>query len=257
MFGAKMRYHKIDGLRGLTLISMVAYHACWDLVYLFHMNMPWYRGQAGFLWQQSICWGFILLSGFSLGLGSRPVRRGVIVSLAGLLVTLVTVRFMPDDRIVFGVLTFLGCAMILTGLGKKQLQRIPCVPGLCAAFLLFWIWYPVNRGYLRFVSCSSGNGSLRIALSDFPLPQSWYRGLPMTFLGFMEPDFFSTDYFSMLPWIFLFAAGFYLYQMLKRFGGMAVLEKGWLPPAEWLGRHSLAVYLVHQPLVFGILQAVL
>ena len=248
-----MRYNKIDGLRGLTLISMIAYHACWDLVYLFNADMPWYQGQAGFLWQQSICWSFILLSGFSLGLGSHPVRRGITVSLAGLLVTFVTILFMPDDRVVFGVLTFLGCAMILCGLLRRWLERVPCLIGMIVSFLLFLIWYPINRGYIQIFLQPDSRHLLHLAPVSCHLPKTWYHGLVMTFFGFMDEDFFSTDYFSLLPWLFLFLTGFFICQVMEQYHLMVILQKRLIIPLEWLGRHSLAVYLLHQPLVYGML----
>ena len=40
----RRRIASLDALRGLTLVSMIAYHACWDLVYLFHADWDWYRG---------------------------------------------------------------------------------------------------------------------------------------------------------------------------------------------------------------------
>ena len=52
----------LDELRGLDLISMMLYHGMWDLVYLFGVRAPWYGSWQGELWQQSICWVFILLS---------------------------------------------------------------------------------------------------------------------------------------------------------------------------------------------------
>lgn len=63
------RYALLDELRGLDLISMMLYHGTWDAVYLFGVAVPWYAGTPGRLWQQSICWGFILLSGFCLPMG--------------------------------------------------------------------------------------------------------------------------------------------------------------------------------------------
>ena len=59
----------LDELRGLDLISMMLYHGMWDLVYLFGVSAPWYGSWQGELWQQSICWVFLLLSGFCLPLG--------------------------------------------------------------------------------------------------------------------------------------------------------------------------------------------
>ena len=96
----------LDELRGLDLISMMLYHGMWDLVYLFGVSAPWYGSWQGELWQQSICWVFILLSGFCVPLGHRTLKRGAQVFAAGALVTVVTLVFMPEDRVVFGVLTF-------------------------------------------------------------------------------------------------------------------------------------------------------
>ncbi len=112
------RYALIDGIRGLAIVNMILYHAIWDLVYLYGFDWQWYLGPVGTLWQQAICWTFILVSGFCLPLSSHPVQRGVEVSLAGLAVTMVTLAVMPAARIVFGVLTCIGAAMILCGLAQ-------------------------------------------------------------------------------------------------------------------------------------------
>ena len=62
------RYALLDELRGLDLVSMMLYHACWDMMFLFGIWMDWYAGMPGRLWQQTICWVFILLSGFCVPL---------------------------------------------------------------------------------------------------------------------------------------------------------------------------------------------
>ena len=60
------RYTLLDELRGLDLVSMMLYHGCWDLVNLFGIQADWYYGLPGHLWQQSICWVFILLSSWGI-----------------------------------------------------------------------------------------------------------------------------------------------------------------------------------------------
>lgn len=131
------RYALLDELRGLDLVSMMLYHGCWDLVNLFGIQADWYYGLPGHLWQQSICWVFILLSGFCVQLGHHTLRRGAQVFGAGALVTAVTLLFMPEDRVVFGVLTLLGSAMLLTGLLEKPLRQIPPAAGLAVSAVLF------------------------------------------------------------------------------------------------------------------------
>ena len=124
----RRRSGTLDSLRGLTLVSMMAYHACWDLVYLFHADWDWYRGTGAYIWQQSICWTFILLSGFCFSLGRRPLRRGLTVFGCGWVVTLVTVLFMPEEQIWFGVLTLIGscCGTYLWGWASPPAR--PCSP---------------------------------------------------------------------------------------------------------------------------------
>ena len=144
------RYALLDELRGLDLISMMLFHVCWDLVFLFDVNMRWYAGTPGRLWQQSICWVFILLSGFCVPLGRHTLRRGTVVFGAGAVVTLATLVFMPEGRVIFGVLTFLGTAMLLTGV-LEPLRRSVCpVLGWMGrhSLLLYLLHQPVIYGVL-------------------------------------------------------------------------------------------------------------
>ena len=60
----RFRSGTLDSLRGLTLFSMIAYRLCWDLVYLRGLPWAWYNGFWAYIWQQSICCTFILLSGY-------------------------------------------------------------------------------------------------------------------------------------------------------------------------------------------------
>lgn len=69
----RRRSGTLDSLRGLTLVSMMAYHACWDLVYLYGMPWDWYRSFWAYAWQQSICCTFILLSGYCWQMGRHPL----------------------------------------------------------------------------------------------------------------------------------------------------------------------------------------
>ena len=72
----------LDELRGLDLISMMLYHGMWDLVYLFGVRAPWYGSWQGELWQQSICWVFILLSGM-LGSARIIVKQHTLKEVGG------------------------------------------------------------------------------------------------------------------------------------------------------------------------------
>lgn len=234
---SRPRWAGLDTLRGVTLISMIAYHACWDLVYIFGLDWPWYHTTGAYIWQQSICWTFILLSGFCRPLGRRPVRRGLMAFGGGLLVSAVTMVMMPEDGIFFGVLTLLGTATLLTVPLDPLLRRVPARAGLAGSFLLFLLLRDVNAGYLGFEG-------VRV----LALPGWLYRSLFTACLGFPPAGFHSTDYFSLFPWIFLFLTGYFLHRLRRE--EPASLR---LPVVSAMGRHSLVVYLLHQPLVYGAL----
>lgn len=184
------RYRLLDELRGLDLISMMLYHGMWDVVFLFGVAQKWYTGRPGFVWQQSICWVFLLLSGFCLPLGHHPFRRGAVVFGAGALVTAVTLLFLPEDVVWFGVLTLLGSSMLLTAALDPLLRRVPPAVGVAVS--------------------------------------------------------------ALLPWLFLFWAGYFLHHLVGR-ERLAPLRKSVCPPLGWMGRHSLVLYLLHQPVILGVL----
>ena len=201
------RYALLDELRGLDLVSMMLYHACWDLVFLFDVNMRWYAGTPGRLWQQTICW-----------------------------------VFMPEGRVIFGVLTFLGAAMLLTGVLEPLLKKVMPAVGLAVSAVLFAVCYPVGLGWV-------GLGGWKLML-----PQSLYANYFTAFLGFYPDWFYSADYFGLLPWLFLFWAGYYLHKAVGR-RRMEPLRRPVCPALGWMGRHSLLLYLLHQPVIYGVLSA--
>ena len=294
--GTGGRLETLDLLRGATLISMILYHGMWDFIYLSETGgrmsalKDWYRGPGGFFWQQSICWTFILLSGFCVPFSKHIFRRGLQVSAAGLAVSAVTLLWMYDERVVWGVLSFLGAAMLLSGAcrllkedgpdgsrpvlseneqgsgaGRLLKEDVPgrsawqmpseskagsnsrrgkALAGFVLCCLLFYVFRWVNAGYLQVLPGSS-----------IALPEFFYRegisGAILTVVGFPMKGFFSTDYFSLLPWFFLFRAGFYLHGIVK--------ERGWfahpafrlsLPVLNRMGKYSLLIYLLHQPVLY-------
>ena len=235
------RRQGLDTLRGLALISMILYHASWDLVYLFGVDWPWYSSSGAFFWQQAICWTFILLSGYCFHLGRRRMRRGWMAFGGGAVVTAVTLIAMPDMPVLFGVLTFLGSATLLTIPMDKLLKKIPAVPGLALSFAFFWLFREVNSGFLGFEP-----------LGLVSLPEGLYASLFTAYLGFPPAGFRSSDYFPLLPWSFLFWTGYFLYRLRL---GEPRRTLPQIPVVTWMGRHSLVIYMLHQPVVYGVLTA--
>ena len=235
------RYGILDVIRGMALFHMIAYHGIWDLVYLYGQNWSWYRGLPGYIWQQCICWTFILLSGFCHSLGKHPFRRGITVFGAGALLTVVTLFIIPENRVVFGILTFLGSSMILFVPLAPLLKKISPLWGLLFCMLLFFITRNINQGFLGFENWNF----LR-------LPRIFYSNFFTTFFGFPSDNFYSTDYFSLFPWIFLYASGYFLYGFCKKHD---LLQYFYLKNhnfLEFMGKHSLEIYLIHQPILYGL-----
>lgn len=243
---SKKRYFWIDNIRAVAMISMIVYHAVWDLVYLYGIDWQWYRSDLAFIWQQSICWTFILLSGFCWSFSKNPLKQGVIVSAGGLIVTITTFMFSYNSRIVFGVLNLIGVSALLLIPIKKQFDKIPSVIGFCSMFLLFAFAYKVNDGHLGF-----------FGIELFKMPLEMYRNLFTAFLGFPGIGFFSADYFSIIPWSFLYFAGYFLYRMWseKKIPEAGCMNRK-MPLLTWLGKRSLIIYMIHQPLIYGVLEII-
>ncbi|MDO4553919.1 MAG: heparan-alpha-glucosaminide N-acetyltransferase domain-containing protein [Lachnospiraceae bacterium] len=237
----KKRYDLLDTIRGITLVSMICFHTRWDLIHLFGRESL-LSPMASFLWQQSICWSFILLSGFCWSLGKKRIRRGVIVLGGGLLVTLSTFVAFPDQPVLFGVLHMLGVSMLLLTLMEPLMKKVMPIVGLFLSFFLFYCFYNVSAGYFNLG-----------VFGKISLPAAFYKNNGTACLGFPGTDFYSSDYFPMLPWFFLFLCGYFFFRFVEGKEGFWQKLKGKIKGFDFLGKHSLIIYLLHQPVVYGLL----
>lgn len=230
-----------DALRGLALLNMLAYHAMYDWVYVFGHESSWYNIWAPgcHVWQQYICWSFILLSGFSFPLAKRPAKNGLIVASCAAVLTFVTAVFMPSEAIWFGVLHLNAAAVLLTCLVYPLLQRLPAGAGLAASAALFALTNQLPEGYLGFENwrlCAVPAGLYRANL--------FWLGLPDL------TRFTSADYFPVVPWVFLFLCGVFLARLWRPGKGEPPVV---LRPLCAVGRNTLLVYMLHQPVIYGVL----
>ncbi|MBR4084895.1 MAG: DUF1624 domain-containing protein [Lachnospiraceae bacterium] len=239
------RYALPDIFRGLILLSMLTYHTAWDMVYIFGQEWDWFESYSAYIWQQSICWSFILLSGFCWSFGRKKWKRGIMVFGAGALISLVTFVFMPENRVLFGVLTLLGSSMLFMIPLEKVMRKVNPYVGLLGALFLFMYTKNISYG--------------TIGWKDFGyvrLPKEWYANLFTAYWGLPTGGFYSTDYFGIFPWLFLFVAGYFLCRIFEKNQWMGVLKRGEIVPLQVLGKNSLLIYMVHQPLIYGVLMVV-
>ena len=237
------RYDLIDTIRGLAVISMIGFHACWLASYFgLGISTETLFGTAFTVWERSICITFIIVAGFSFSLGRRHLRSGLLISAIGAAITLITCLFVPDIRIIFGVLTFIGFATLVMIpldklIGRKASEsRTASYIGLIGSFLLFLFAYNINKGTLAF---------------GIKLPQQLFSGYVSTFFGFMKPGFYSADYFSFIPWFFLYLCGYFIHKIvIGKKTGKALSYR--IPGVDFIGRHSLIIYIIH-PIVLYVL----
>lgn len=225
----KRRIWELDAARGLALVGMIAVHLLYDLTELTGV-LQWQEPQ-WFLFIKNHCGAvFLVISGISATLGSRSTRRGCQVLACGALVSAVTCAMyalgFADQSIIiyFGVLHCLGVCMLLWGWLKRLDGRVLAALGLLLAAI-----------------------GLVIGQYAFSAPR-WL--IP---LGFCPADFQSSDYFPLLPNLGFFLLGAALGRRVyaareSRFPG----GERFFRPLCALGRNSLWVYLLHQPVLAGI-----
>ena len=117
------RNYTLDKYRGFTIISMVLFHLCYDIN--LYKNLDWYNNiYINKIWQLSIAISFFIISGISSNFldWKMNLKRGIIISILGILITLITYFFVPDQLIIFGVLNGLGLSMILISFLQKNIN---------------------------------------------------------------------------------------------------------------------------------------
>lgn len=236
------RVHLIDEARGLAILLMVVYHTFFDLVVLFGVHIPLFYSP--FIQSLVVLFAglFIFISGTACHYSRNNWKRGLICFALGMCFTLGTWLIMPEELILFGILHLLGVCMLLFPLFAPLIRRIPPVLGMLVSLFLFVFCLHLPDGWLGF----SGLFSIR-------LPRAPYDLGFLAWLGFPGPGFFSSDYFPLLPWSFAFLAGGFFGVLVKGNRLPGWFYRMHIRPLAFIGRHTLIVYLLHQPVAYGAL----
>ncbi|NEU12208.1 DUF1624 domain-containing protein [Methylobacterium sp. BTF04] len=230
------RFDAIDAVRGIALLAMASYHATWDLGYLRLTPESYALTPAGKAAAYGIAGTFLVLVGIGLVLmnGSGLRTRAYLLRLAriggaALLITVATLFAFPQSYIFFGILHCIALSSVLA----LPFLRLPI--GVTAV---------VAASVLALPHFVSGAGIL-----DAP-------GLRFLGLGVTPPQ--TNDYVPVFPWFGFVLVGVALARFaLPRFAGSRIAA--WQPTrwpgrlAAFAGRHSLAVYLIHQPVLLALL----
>ena len=143
------RYYLLDSLRGISTVSMVAFHLCYDIFMMYGLNTSWYFYPMTAVWERSICVMFILLSGMCLNFSGNGIKRGVLLNLAGFAVTCVTVIAEPNQAVWFGVLNLIGCSMMIVSVLSDNLKKISPLSGALISLLLYAVSYDLQKRLCR------------------------------------------------------------------------------------------------------------
>ena len=228
----KNRIHILDELRGLCVALMVIYHALYTYSWMFDWEFAT-KMQAFFFPVEPLFAGiFIALCGFSCRLSRNNWRRGGLLALVALGMTGVLWVAMPSQVIWFGVLHCLAVCILVFAAAKPLLDRIPPLVGfLVSAALAALLWTVPTTFGGKFLGME--------------IPFAWSADIWWFPLGFS--GLYSADYFPLIPWLFVFMAGTFVAQWRDRLPSWCM--KPHVKPLSFLGRCSLIVYLVHQPLI--------
>jgi len=239
----KTRLNIIDELRGAAVILMIIYHALYDLNVIFNLPLAFLFSPLMDLFRNCFISGpFIFIAGISANLSRNSLKRGITAFCLGLALTAATFIIAPSQLILFGILHMLGLSMIITHFLKPLLNKLPPKSGAAASAVLFFVLYGIPYRYI-------GLGSLlKIKLPDFLYSTNY----PFP-LGVHTSDFISSDYYPLLPWIFLFFAGFYTGRYLTGAKLPELFYRSRSKAIGWIGRHSMIIYLAHQPLLLALL----
>jgi len=145
--------------------------------------------------------------------------------------------------VVHSVLHLLGCAALLTCLLHPALEKLPPLAGVTGSAVLFALLNQLPQGWLGF------EGTHLAAL-----PAAWYK--PNLFwLGLPDLTVFSSsDYFPLLPWVFLYWVGYFFARWFRaRCTAQPGLPPKALRPLCAVGSRTLLIYMLHQPVIYGAL----
>ena len=188
----------------------------------------------------AFAFAFIMMCGISSTLSRSNLKRSFPILGAALAVTLVSLFITPDAPIIFGILHLLGFSVLGYSLTEKLFARINPVAGIIVSFILFLLCYNIQYGYLGFEGIFKVN-----------LPSSLYNTNLFSFLGFVKADTAYSDYFPLLPWFFAFITGTFAGRLLKgRYPKFMYKER--IPFFTLLGTNAFIIYVIHQPIIYGV-----
>lgn len=254
---ASDRYWELDLVRGICIIFMVAFHLSWDLQYfnviepdsLFASIMRYIANLRGI---------FIVIVGISLSLSYRRAKakqtpeseifkslllRGLVIFAFGMVITGVTF-ILGTGTIDFGILHLIGFSVIASW-----------------PFLRYR-WLSSNWPLYKYRTVNLIVGVVVILVGYFYVLEQTFSFPWLLWLGFQPALYNPADYFPVFPWFGWALVGIFLGYLMYQppYGRRYPIPRisGWVPVklGTYIGRNSLFIYLIHQPIIFPIAWAI-
>lgn len=220
-----------DTLRGFTLVSMIAFHLTYDLAYLYGIDLPWFTSSPfQDIWRATTSWTFLLLAGWMTQHSRNNLKRGFIYAAAALLVFMATTIARVDTPISFGILYCMAFCTITYEAASHLLKRF--------------------NPFIMIIIC------MGLFVLTYNVPSNTYPFSGLSWLGLPAQGFASSDYYPPIPYFFLYGIGVNLAILyLKNNTGTSAypswMHRDFCPPLTAMGRHSLVIYLAHQPIILA------
>lgn len=233
--GGGQRLWPIDFIRGVAVLAMVFYHLMWDL-HFFGLYRPDVTTGGWRIFARGIATAFLLLVGVSIVLTAErksPAERNRLWLVRGmkllgwaLAITAVTRVFLGEAFVLFGILHLIAVALLLAPVMWRMRVAAPVLG-------ILFVWLGVV------ISGRSGDVAWLIPF------------------GVSPPDYPAVDYFPLFPWLGVvmigLGAGQWLRARLARHASRRGRPPAPLTPVVAIGRHALAVYIAHQPVILAVL----
>jgi uncharacterized membrane protein len=233
------RLWEVDSARGVAVLAMIFFHFMWDLQFFGLTNVdvfsaPWQAFARGigttfmFVMGVSLTLDAARYTGNRKAIWKRNLKRGLMIFGAGMLVTLATRFVVGNEFVRFGILHLAGASIILATPFVNRRTVVPLIAGVI----------------LLAVGVLSGRLSA---------PYPWL--IP---LGIREAGIDMVDYYPLVPWfgVVLLGVAFGAWAYPQKQRRFTVPDWGGNWPArllQFIGRHSLAVYLLHQPILIALI----
>ena len=222
------RFWELDFTRGLAVIGMIIFHALWNLNFFGYTTLNLYSGWLG-IFQKVIAVTFLALVGIGLTLSANKhenyktwfLKRGLFIFGLGMLITAFTFIFFRENLIYFGILHLIGVSIILA---------IPFAKQIYANLIL----------------------GLSLIITGLYLQTLTFNFSYLLWLGFYTP-LATVDYYPILPWFGIILIGMAFGNIIYKNGNRLKEIKEYNNIISKIGKQSLLIYFIHQPILFGVL----